>query len=262
MTTEPSMTAAISFLEDTVRQLNAAIQYRVDAAINFAPQIHLSLSDLVDNCNGNVLSLFQHIFSSDSLILVAENHGFKRGSSSSSSTLPTDIFLDLHHWQSFDPAELTIVTNSFRILSGNSGSDSIYLPFPSDIVPQQQTSPPSSHTPQQQTSPIQPPLIDMMEATLRYAQAEESVNELDGTIARLQLEIATMVESERRKEDQITHIYNSQVAPNSLLLYLYHHEHPLAFPHSTYSSFHFFPYCRHRQWPHKSPHKPWCLKIP
>ena len=207
--------SASSFLEETVRQLNAAIQFRVDAAINFAPQIQLSLGDLVDSCSDNVLSLFHHIFANDTLILVAETHGFKRvisTSSSSSPSTPTDTtrtILDLQHWQSFDPSELSIVTNSFRLLSGNSSSDTIYLPFPD--APQ--GSPPSTHTPQQQQqpSPIQPPLIDMMEATVRYAQAEDSVNELDDTIARLQLEIATMVESERRKEEQLTHIYNSQV---------------------------------------------------
>ena len=211
--TEPSMAASTYFLEDIVRQLNAAIQFRCDQVANFTSQIHLSLSDL-DNNNGNVLSLFQHIFAHDSsLILVAERHGFKRVISTTSSLPATDIILDLKHWQSFDPSELSIVANSFRILSGNGGDDSIFLPFPSDtmdIVPQQQLPLPP---PQQQTVPIQPPLIDMMEATVRCAQAEDSVNELDGTIARLQLEIATMLESERRKEDRITHIYNSPVPP-------------------------------------------------
>lgn len=196
--------SASSFLEETVRQLNAAIQFRVDAAINYATQIELQL-DLVDNCSNDVQNLFHHIFANDTLRMMAENnHGFKRvtlssSSSSQSSTDTTQIILQLNHWQSFDPSEF-------------SSSDFIYLP-------------PSSHTPQQQqTSPIQPPLIDMMEATVRYAQAADSVNELDDTIARLQLEIASMVESERRKEDQLTHIYNSQVRCFLLLLLLYDHD--------------------------------------
>lgn len=192
-------------LENLVNQLNDGVfQILIDRFHGFqVPHIALPISDVESFSNGispSVRNLLRHLCRTPNAIAIAERHGVYY------SRNAAELRINTQQYQSFDSVELfASVSSYFRVTP--TGNATIYLSFSlesegSPLLPT--------------TLPQIDPMLDVMdieEASARLSHANDTVTALNTTISNLETEIAALLESEKRHEEQLNLVLENHQPP-------------------------------------------------